>query len=64
MKRTTVVPWIGVAVALVVGGTLLAQSPAPQTYGAHSDVERLSEAALYKFVEFTWNVVAAVAIQK
>jgi acetylornithine deacetylase/succinyl-diaminopimelate desuccinylase-like protein len=33
-------------------------------YGAHSDIERLSEAALYKFVEFTWNVVAGVAIKK
>ena len=33
-------------------------------YGAHSDVERLSEAALYRFVEFTWNVVAEVAIKK
>ena len=33
-------------------------------YGAHSDVERLSEAALYKFVEFTWNAVAEVAMKK
>jgi acetylornithine deacetylase/succinyl-diaminopimelate desuccinylase-like protein len=33
-------------------------------YGAHSDVERLSEAALYKFVEFAWNAVAEVAIKK
>jgi acetylornithine deacetylase/succinyl-diaminopimelate desuccinylase-like protein len=33
-------------------------------YGGHSDVERLSEAALYRFVEFTWNVVNDVAIKK
>src|SRR5262247_3030033 len=26
-------------------------------YGAHSDVERLLESSLYRFVEFTWNVV-------
>ena len=30
-------------------------------YGAHSDVERLSESSLYNFVEFTYNVVANVA---
>jgi acetylornithine deacetylase/succinyl-diaminopimelate desuccinylase-like protein len=33
-------------------------------YGAHSDVERLSEASLYKFVEFTWNAVAEVALKR
>src|SRR5206468_7210516 len=26
-------------------------------YGAHSDVERLLESSLYRFVEFTWNIV-------
>ncbi|MBV8729535.1 MAG: M20/M25/M40 family metallo-hydrolase [Acidobacteriia bacterium] len=31
-------------------------------YGAHSDVERLSEASLYQFVEFVWNAVTAVAL--
>ncbi len=30
-------------------------------YGAHSDVERLPEESLYKFVEFTWNDVVEVA---
>jgi acetylornithine deacetylase/succinyl-diaminopimelate desuccinylase-like protein len=30
-------------------------------YGAHSDVERLSEASLYRFVEFTWNAVFEAA---
>jgi len=33
-------------------------------YGAHSDVERLPEASLYKFVEFTWNAVTAVAVSQ
>jgi acetylornithine deacetylase/succinyl-diaminopimelate desuccinylase-like protein len=33
-------------------------------YGAHSDVERLSESSLYRFVEFTWNVVTDVALKK
>jgi acetylornithine deacetylase/succinyl-diaminopimelate desuccinylase-like protein len=33
-------------------------------YGAHSDVERLPEPSLYKFVEFTWNAAAEVAIRK
>jgi acetylornithine deacetylase/succinyl-diaminopimelate desuccinylase-like protein len=33
-------------------------------YGAHSDVERLSEASLYRFVEFVWNVVTEAAVKK
>ncbi len=33
-------------------------------YGAHSDVERLPESSLYKFVEFTWNVTAEMAVKK
>src|SRR5262249_18356029 len=33
-------------------------------YGSHSDVERLSEASLYRFVEFAWNVVTEVAVKK
>jgi acetylornithine deacetylase/succinyl-diaminopimelate desuccinylase-like protein len=31
-------------------------------HGAHSDVERLLESSLYRFVEFTWNAVAEVSI--
>jgi acetylornithine deacetylase/succinyl-diaminopimelate desuccinylase-like protein len=31
-------------------------------YGAHSDVERLPEAALHRFVRFTWEVVTEVAL--
>jgi acetylornithine deacetylase/succinyl-diaminopimelate desuccinylase-like protein len=33
-------------------------------YGAHGDVERLSEASLYQFVEFTWTSVTEVASAK
>ena len=33
-------------------------------YGAHSDVERLSESSLYDFLEFTWNVVTEAAVKK
>jgi acetylornithine deacetylase/succinyl-diaminopimelate desuccinylase-like protein len=33
-------------------------------YGAHSDVERLSEAALYKFVEFAWIAISEVVVRK
>lgn len=33
-------------------------------YGGHSDVERLFESSLYKFVEFTWNAVAQVVVGK
>jgi len=30
----------------------------------HSDVERIPEASLYKFVEYTWNAVTEVAVKK
>jgi acetylornithine deacetylase/succinyl-diaminopimelate desuccinylase-like protein len=33
-------------------------------YGAHSDVERLAEASLYAFVEYTWNVVTGIAARR
>jgi acetylornithine deacetylase/succinyl-diaminopimelate desuccinylase-like protein len=33
-------------------------------FGAHSDVERLLESSLYKFVEFTWSAVTEVAVSK
>jgi acetylornithine deacetylase/succinyl-diaminopimelate desuccinylase-like protein len=33
-------------------------------YGAHSDVERLPESSLYRFVEFTWSAVTEVAISQ
>ena len=33
-------------------------------YGAHGDVERLTESSLYPFVEFVWNAVIEVAAHK
>ena len=33
-------------------------------YGAHSDVERLLESELYRFVEFTWRAVMLVAANR
>ena len=33
-------------------------------YGAHSDVERLPEASLYKLTKFIWSAVAEVAAKK
>src|SRR5438552_6072832 len=33
-------------------------------YGAHSDVERLLESSLYRFVEFAWNAISEVAVKK
>ncbi len=33
-------------------------------YGAHSDVERLSESSLYRFVEFAWNAITEVSVKK
>ena len=32
-------------------------------YGAHSDVERLAEPSLYRFVEFTWRAAMEVAAE-
>jgi len=34
------------------------------SYGAHSDVERLAESSLYRFVEFTWNAVSEMVVKK
>jgi acetylornithine deacetylase/succinyl-diaminopimelate desuccinylase-like protein len=31
-------------------------------YGAHSDVERLLETSLYRFVEFAWNAVSDLSV--
>ena len=33
-------------------------------YGAHGDVERLLETALYNFVEFDWSVVTQIAAKR
>jgi acetylornithine deacetylase/succinyl-diaminopimelate desuccinylase-like protein len=34
-----------------------------RAYGAHSDVEHLSESSLYRFVEFTWNAVSEIVVK-
>jgi acetylornithine deacetylase/succinyl-diaminopimelate desuccinylase-like protein len=41
-----------------------AASPEDQNYGAHSDVERLLESSLYRFVEFTWTAVTSVSVRR
>ena len=33
-------------------------------YGAHSDVERMAEASMYRFVEFVWSAVTEIASGK
>jgi hypothetical protein len=33
-------------------------------FGAHGDVERLAESALYPFVEFVWDAVTEAAVHK
>jgi acetylornithine deacetylase/succinyl-diaminopimelate desuccinylase-like protein len=33
-------------------------------YGAHSDIERLLESSLYRFVEFTWSAVSEVVLKR
>jgi acetylornithine deacetylase/succinyl-diaminopimelate desuccinylase-like protein len=35
-----------------------------ETYGAHSDVERMPESSLYPFVEFVWRSVTEIAVSK
>ena len=39
-----------------------AASAEDDKYGAHSDVERLLESSLYRFVEFTWMAVSASSV--
>ncbi len=33
-------------------------------FGAHSDVERLPEASLYRLARFTWEIVTEVAVAR
>ena len=42
-------------------GSMMDEEDAPKGFGAHSDQERILEEALYKFVEFNWEVVTALA---
>ena len=45
-------------------GPMVDEEDAPKGFGAHSDQERILEAALYKFVQFNWDVTTALAAKK
>jgi acetylornithine deacetylase/succinyl-diaminopimelate desuccinylase-like protein len=45
-------------------GPMVDEEDAPKGFGAHSDQERLLEDALYKFVQFNWEAVTAIAAKK
>ena len=45
-------------------GPMVDEEDAPKGFGAHSDQERLLEDALYKFVQFNWDVVTSLAASK
>ena len=42
-------------------GPMVDEEDAPKGFGAHSDQERILEEALYKFVQFNWEAVNALA---
>jgi acetylornithine deacetylase/succinyl-diaminopimelate desuccinylase-like protein len=42
-------------------GPMVDDEDAPKGFGAHSDQERILEEALYKFVQFNWEVATALA---
>ncbi len=42
-------------------GPMVDEEDAPKGFGAHSDQERILEEALYKFVQFNWESVTALA---
>jgi acetylornithine deacetylase/succinyl-diaminopimelate desuccinylase-like protein len=45
-------------------GPMTDEEDGPKGFGAHSDQERLLEDALYKFVQFNWEVATALATSK
>ena len=45
-------------------GPMVDEEDGAKGFGAHSDQERLLEDALYKFVQFNWEVVTALAAHK
>ena len=45
-------------------GPMVDDEDAPKGFGAHSDQERILEDALYKFVQFNWEVATALAGSK
>jgi acetylornithine deacetylase/succinyl-diaminopimelate desuccinylase-like protein len=42
-------------------GSMVDEEDAPKGFGAHSDQERILEEALYKFLQFNWEVVTKLA---
>jgi acetylornithine deacetylase/succinyl-diaminopimelate desuccinylase-like protein len=42
-------------------GPAVDEEDGPKGFGAHSDQERIREEAFYKFLEFNWEVVSALA---
>jgi acetylornithine deacetylase/succinyl-diaminopimelate desuccinylase-like protein len=45
-------------------GPMVDEEDALKGFAAHSDQERILEEALYKFVQFNWEVATAVAAKK
>lgn len=45
-------------------GPMVDEEDAPKGFGAHSDQERILEDALYKFVQFNWEVATSLAGRK
>ena len=45
-------------------GPMVDEEDAPKGFGAHSDQERILEEALYKFVQFNWEVTNALAASR
>ena len=45
-------------------GPMVDEEDAPKGFGAHSDQERLLEEALYKFLQFNWEVTTSLAAGK
>jgi len=45
-------------------GPMVDEEDAAKGFGAHSDQERILEEALYKFVQFNWEVVTGLATSR
>ncbi len=45
-------------------GPMIDEEDAPKGFGAHSDQERILEEALYKFLQFNWEIVTVLAASK
>jgi acetylornithine deacetylase/succinyl-diaminopimelate desuccinylase-like protein len=45
-------------------GPMVDEEDAPKGFGAHSDQERILEEALYKFLQFNWEVATSLAAGK